>query len=342
MPQVTVIIPNFNGMAWLEGCLSSLRRQSFRDFETILVDNGSTDGSVAFVGEHFPETRVRRFASNRGFSRAVNAGITMSSSPYVILLNNDVVCEEHFVEALLQAIRRRKRCFSCQAKMLQLRHPDRIDDSGDYYCALGWAFADRKGQPDDGRDREKQIFSACAGAAIYRREYLEETGLFDERQFAYLEDIDLGYRARIAGYENWYAPRAVVWHAGSGTSGSVHNAFKVRYASRNSIYLIYKNMPLPQILLNLPFLVCGFAVKTLYFAHKGFLREYVQGICRGFRMCRRKDKVVFQRKNLGNYLRIQFELWINLGRRFRIPQRFFARPLPLWRSIHRGVEDAKR
>jgi GT2 family glycosyltransferase len=124
--------------------------------------------------------------------------------------------------------------------------PTRLDDAGDYYCALGWAFARGKGESSELYDREETVFACCGAAAIYRRDVLEKIGLFDERHFAYLEDMDIGYRAQIHGYVNRYIPSAVVYHAGSGTSGSRHNAFKVRLSARNSVWLVRKNMPLWQ------------------------------------------------------------------------------------------------
>ena len=239
----------------------------------------------------------------------------MSSTPYVILLNNDTVCDRHFVEALLREIKKRPRCFSCGAKMVQMKHPELMDDGGDYYCALGWAFALGKGKPAFAFNRGRKIFASCAGAAIYRREALEKIGLFDERHFAYLEDIDIGYRARIHGYENRYVPEAVVYHLGSATSGSAHNAFKVSLASRNSVYLIWKNMPLPQILLNAPFLLAGFLIKGIFFARMGLGKEYAAGLAKGAALCRQGEKTVFQRKNLKHYMQIQLELWYNMIRR---------------------------
>lgn len=318
MQEVTVIIPNLNGESFLKDCLSSLREQTYKDFEVILVDNGSSDNSVSFVQENFPEVRIHRFTVNTGFCHAVNAGIRMSVSPYVILLNNDTVCDEHFVEELLTGIKRRPKSFSCQARMLQLYHPELIDDAGDYYCALGWAFAEGKGHSAIRYTREKKIFAACGGAAIYNRRIIEKVGFFDEKHFAYLEDIDIGYRARIFGYENWIIPSAVVYHAGSGTSGSAYNQFKVRYSSRNSIYLIYKNMPVLQIILNGPFLICGFFIKAVFFGKKGYLKEYLTGLMNGIRMSQREDKVVFQKCNRKNYVKIQLELWYNIVRRIQI------------------------
>ncbi len=315
MADVTVVIPNYNGMNYLAACLDSLRTQTMRDFPVILLDNGSTDGSAGFVEEHYPEVTLRRFDMNRGFCAAVNEGIRMAQTSYVILLNNDTVCESTFVEALVSAIREMPRCFSCASKMVRMDAPKMIDNAGDYYCALGWAFARGKDKPVNRYRTRCKIFSACAGAAIYRREVFNEIGLFDETHFAYLEDVDVAYRARIAGYRNYYIPEAVVRHVGSATSGSLYNEFKTRYSSRNSIYLVYKNMPWPQIVLNLPFLIAGFTVKLIFFARRGYLKEYVAGLGKGFRLCRADKKVRFCRKNLPHYLRIQWELWINMFRR---------------------------
>ena len=316
MQEVSVIIPNYNGIAYLDGVLASLERQTCRDFETILVDNGSADGSVAFVTGNYPWVHIVELPENFGFSRAVNEGIYASRTPYVLLLNNDTEVEPDFVEEMLRCIRRHENAFSCSARMIRFHHRDRIDDAGNYYCALGWAFARGKGKDIHSFEKEQKIFTACAGAAIYRKKIFEKIGYFDEEHFAYLEDIDVGYRARIHGYENWFAPKAVVYHMGSGTSGSRYNQFKTRYSSRNNIYLIYKNMPFLQILLNLPFLLVGFGLKILFFIQKGMGREYIAGIKNGFQLCHRDRKVKFQVKNLGHYIRIQLELWANLVRRF--------------------------
>ena len=131
----------------------------------------------------------------------------------------------------------------------------------------------------------------------------------------YLEDVDVSWRARIYGLRNMYVPAAVVRHVGSATSGSVYNEFKVRHASRNSIYLIYKNMPVLQILWNLPFLILGFLIKMLFFVKKGYGKEYITGLAKGFALCRRDKKVQFCWKHLRSYLKIQWELWVNVIRR---------------------------
>lgn len=254
MDKVAVVIPNYNGYRYLETCFAALAKQTFTEFTTYFVDNGSQDESCAFLREHYPETKIIQLDDNYGFSRAVNEGIRRSKEPYVILLNNDTEVFPDFVERLYEGICKRKNAFACSAKLISYQERDKIDDAGNYYNMLGWAFARGKGKPVSEFETSDRIFAACAGAAIYRREFLEKTGLFDEEHFAYLEDTDIGYRARLLGYENWYEPSAKVYHVGSGTSGSRYNLFKIRYSSRNNIYLIYKNMPVLQILLNLPVL----------------------------------------------------------------------------------------
>lgn len=315
MQIATVVIPNLNGMKYLKDCLDSLMEQSRQDFSVILIDNGSEDGSADYVESHYQEVEVVRFETNQGFCRAVNEGILRSETPYVILLNNDIICDSFFVEKLVQAMETEENCFSCASKMLQMYHPELMDNAGDYYNALGWAFAMGKGKKAEHYSKKRRIFSACAGAAIYRREIFQEIGLFDEAHFAYLEDVDVAYRARIAGYQNYYIPEAVVRHVGSATSGSVYNEFKIRHASRNSIYLIYKNMPYLQILINLPFLAAGFLIKALFFAGKGYFKEYVTGLHSALALCEKTKKVKFSSKNLKYYLLIQLELWMNIVRR---------------------------
>ena len=315
MVQVSVIIPNFNGMAYLDNVLKSLEKQTFTDFDIILVDNGSHDASRDHVREHFPGVRILALPENYGFSRAVNEGIRASGSPYVLLLNNDTEVKEDLVEVLFSAIQTHPKAFACQAKMLRYSEREILDGAGDSYCALGWAYARGKGKNQSAYGREEKIFSCCAGAAIYRKSLFEIIGYFDDEHFAYLEDLDIGYRARIFGYENWYIPEAVVYHVGSGTTGSRYNQFKIRYSSRNNIYMLSKNMPLAQLVINLPLLAAGFGIKFLFFASKGFGREYLAGIKNGLELTGRGRHVDFDRKNLKNYIQIQAELWINTIRR---------------------------
>ena len=303
----TVIIPNYNGIKFIENCMKSLERETSVKYQICVVDNGSTDGSREWVEENCPYAQVIALSENTGFCGAVNTGIKACKTPYV--------------KALEEALERGKNRFSVSAKMVDLNKPEILDGAGDLYCALGWAFARGKGKNAIGNyEKEEEIFSACGGAVIYRKEVLDKIGIFDFNHFAYLEDCDLGYRAQIFGYRNYYTPTAVVRHAGSGVSGSKHNEFKVSLSSKNSIYLIYKNMPLLQIVFNLPFLIPGFLVKYLFFVKKGLGHTYRKGIGKGIRLCFREEgkrnKVPFLWKHFPNYVRIQWKLWINTVYRF--------------------------
>ena len=314
MTDVTIVIPNYNGTAFLDACLRSVLQQREVLLEVIVVDNGSSDKSREYIREHFPECRLICLDQNYGFCRAVNEGIKRARSPYVILLNNDTEVRPDFARQLLGAILEDGRRFSCAAKMLKYRERDLVDNAGDYYCALGYAVTRGRGRPAGKYQKGCRIFSSCAGAAIYRKDLVEKLGGFDEAHFAYLEDMDLSYRAKIHGYYHWYVPEAEVYHVGSATSGSRYNRFKVLHSAGNNVYLIYKNMPFFQMLLNAPLLLAGFFIKYLFFVRKGLGRDYLEGLGRGMALCRKypQKKVPFRMGQVPAYVKIQLELWKNL------------------------------
>ena len=296
--RTTIIIPNYNGLSFLGPCLEALKHQTVHDFKVLVVDNGSTDGSVQWLREQgIPSIFLDH---NTGFPGAVNVGIRAADTPYVLLLNNDTAAEPRFVEFLERAIGRSETIFSVSSRVLQMHRPELLDDAGDMFSVMGWAYQRGVGREMKRYDRPCRIFSACAAAAIYRREVFEKIGYFDEAHFAYLEDIDIGYRARLFGYDNVYCPEALVRHVGSGTSGSKYNPFKVKLAARNNIYLNYKNMPLLQLIFNLPALCLGFLVKLVFFASKGYGREYAAGIKNGFSISRKKENRRLVSKVIGN------------------------------------------
>ena len=306
MKKATIIIPNYNGLKFMEMCMSALEKQTCKDFEILVVDNGSTDGSVEWLKEN--EIPSIFLPENTGFSGAVNVGIKASKTPFVILLNNDTEAKEGYVEALIREIERSPKIFSISPKMIQLYHKELMDDGGDMYSIMGWAYQRGVGQEIERYNRACNVFSACAGAAIYRREVFEEIGYFDEMHFAYLEDIDVGYRAKIAGYYNRYCPSAEIYHVGSGTSGSKYNEFKVRLAARNNDYLNYKNMPGWQLLLNSIPIGLGILGKYFFFKKKGFEKEYVGGVLEGIRTVKKTKKVAYRPEDFQNYLAIEWEL----------------------------------
>ena len=304
--KTTIIIPNYNGLSFMEPCFEALEAQTMKDFKILVVDNGSTDGSVEWLKER--EIPSIFLPENTGFSGAVNVGIKAADTPYVILLNNDTKVAPHYVEALERAMDRSEKIFSVSSKMIQLYDHSKMDDAGDMYTLLGWAFQRGVGRPSTGYNRSCSVFSACAGAAIYRREVFETIGYFDEMHFAYLEDIDVGYRARIYGYDNIYCPTAIVYHVGSGTSGSRYNPFKVRLAARNNIYLNYKNMPCLQLIINAIPIAAGIFVKYSFFRKLGFGKDYLEGLKEGIRTAKKCKKVAYRPERLKNYLAIELEL----------------------------------
>ena len=318
--KTTIIIPNYNGMTYLKNCLQSLSDCVPNDFSVIVVDNGSDDGSRELLKEYGPSLETVYLDQNYGFAQAVNIGLKQVKTPYALLLNNDITVEPDFVKQMELAMERHPDCFSVNSRMLSMKNPEKIDGAGDLYCALGWAFAMGKGKNSEKAClKERKIFSACGGASIYRMDVLNQIGFLDENHFAYLEDVDLGYRAKIYGYRNYFTPDAVCYHAGSGFSGSRYNDFKVNLSSQNSIYLIYKNMPILQLILNLPFLLTGFLIKIIFFTLKGMGTVYLRGLGRGFKKSfsgeGRRKKIRFSFRHLKNYGKIQLELWWNMVQR---------------------------
>ena len=308
--KTTIIIPNYNGLSFMEPCFESLKEQTVRDFKVLVVDNGSTDGSVEWLKEHrIPSIFLKE---NTGFSGAVNTGIRAADTPYVLLLNNDTRVEPGFVAAMERAMDQSPKIFSVSSRMIQMYHPELLDDTGDMYSILGWAYQRGVGRSVNLYQKSCRVFSACAGAAIYRRAVFDEIGLFDELHFAYLEDIDVGWRAKLYGYDNIYCPDAAVYH-GSGTSGSRYNSFKVRLAARNCIYLNYKNMPGWQLLLNAPFLLAGIFVKYLFFVKNGFGGDYVSGLKEGIRTRKQCRRVPGLLRRFGAELKVQFEMLYGTG-----------------------------
>lgn len=314
MPDVTIVIPNYNGITYLGACLDSVKKQRGVTAEVLVVDNGSTDGSLEYLKKEFPDCRLISLNKNYGFCRAVNEGFQHAESEYVILLNNDTEIDPEFSIRLLESIKKDEKRFSCQACMIQYHDHTKMDDAGDIYCALGWGMARGKGRPVEHYNKGEKIFSSCAGAAIYRKNAVLELGGFDEAHFAYLEDMDLSYRAKLAGYYHWYEPKAKVYHVGSGTSGSRYNHFKVVHSAGNNLYLIYKNMPLIQIIGNSPLLLAGFLIKYLFFVKKGLGRDYREGLRRGIHLCRSNPdrRTSFGKQHIVRCLAIQLELWGNL------------------------------
>lgn len=304
MVKVSVVIPNYNGEKYLRGCIESILNEAYKAFEVIIIDNASTDSSYAWLGD-YENIIFKRLDQNYGFSTAVNEGIKLAKGEYVLLLNNDTVVEHGFIEALVKTIEVDDKIFGVASKMITYQDHNLMDDAGDEYTLFGWTLKRGDGQHVDYYIKPCKVFSVCAGAALYRKKVFDEIGLFDESFFAYMEDVDISFRSRIHGYYNVYCPDAKVYHIGSATSGSRYNDFKVNLAARNNIYVQYKNMPLLQLLINLPFLFTGCIIKYLWFCKKGYGKVYAKGVKQGMCTLSQIDKVPYNRRNLLNYFLIE-------------------------------------
>jgi len=240
-PLVSIIIVNWNGAQHLPVCLNALRRQTYRTFEVILVDNASRDNSLDLVTKNYPEVKVIALSHNRGFTGGNNAGLRAARGEIVALLNNDTEADEHWLAEVTAAFERHPEAGSVASKMKLFDRRDTFHTAGDFYRMDGLPGNRGVWEVDRGQyDREEYVFSACGGSAAYRRSMLNQIGLLDEDYFFSCEDIDLAWRAQLAGWKCVYAPRALVYHKLKATGGGVTASY---YDGRNFIWVIAKNYP---------------------------------------------------------------------------------------------------
>ena len=236
--HVAVIVPNWNGRRWLGQCLRALSEQTSPPAELIIVDNGSSDGSLEVTAE-YPSARVIELGSNTGFANAVNVGIGVARSEAVALINTDVILDPRWIERTTGRLAADPGLAAVACKMLQMDEPTRIYDTGDFLRRDGACDQRGRFETDDGRfDTGEEIFAPCAGAALYRRAAVLAVGGFDVRLFSYLEDVDLGLRLRLAGWRCWYEP-VVALHAGGGSSWQLDPPVE-HWVQRNTLLIVAK------------------------------------------------------------------------------------------------------
>jgi len=248
-PLISVVVLNWNGLQVLDDCLRSLHNQTYRPIEMIVVDNASTDGSVDFLKEQFQDVRLIINEKNLGFGAGNNIGIRASHGKYIMMLNNDTRLDPRCVEELKRSIEKDERYGACASKILLENQPDIIDGVGIVVCPDGLSFGRGRLEKSDRYDEEEEIFFASDGACLYRREMLDDIGLYDEDFFAYADETDMGWRARLAGWKCIYSPKAIVYHHHSTSSGGRVSAFKAFLVERNRIWVALKNFPISLILL---------------------------------------------------------------------------------------------
>lgn len=241
-PECAVVIPNWNGARWLPRCLAALQRQTLPPVEVLVVDNGSTDESLALLAGAFPQVRVTALGTNIGFAAAVNRGIAATRAPLVALLNTDTEAEPAWLETLATSLADAdERVGAAVGLFCLMEDPLRVENAGDLLSWQGVAEKRGYGQPIQQFLESGEVFSCCAGGALYRRTFLDAVGPFDESFFAYWEDIDLGLRGRLLGYRYQYVPSARLLHQGHGSG--LPTARYVRLATANRWRVFFKNMP---------------------------------------------------------------------------------------------------
>ena len=266
MIMISIVVLNYNGRRYLDDCLSSLAAQTFRDFEVIVVDNASTDGSVEHIKANFPWVRLVINKKNLGFAEGTNSGIRAAEGELILTFNNDARADRRLLEYLHKPMADSK-VGVCAAKMLLA--DGRINSTGICLSRSGAAWDRGMFEPDLGQyDAEEEVFGACAGAALYRKKMLDEIGLFDEDFFIYIEDVDLAFRARLAGWSCIYVPKAKVFHHHGGTAGAGSD-LSVYYGNRNIIWYAIKDFPARLLITSLPFILARNVAVIPYYALRG-------------------------------------------------------------------------
>lgn len=243
--KVSVIIVNWNGEQFIERCLTALTEQTLMPYEIILLDNASTDGSLA-IARRFPSARIIALDYNAGFARGNNLAIALASaeSEWIALINPDAYAEPRWLEALLFAASTNGGFDFFGSKLVNAGNPLLLDGVGDAYHISGLAWRTGQGCTlSEFDDVNREIFSPCAASALYRADSLRAVAGFDETYFCYMEDVDLGFRLRLAGYRCLYVPSSVAYHVGSGTTGGQDSEFSMYHGHRNLVWTFFKNMP---------------------------------------------------------------------------------------------------
>jgi GT2 family glycosyltransferase len=263
--KVSVVVLNYNGMEHLDVCLKSLANQAFKDYEIIVADNGSTDGSVDFIRENFLDVHVMEHGENLGFARGNNlamAAAIKNGATHVALLNNDTEVDENWLGAMVSAVESSPEIGAVQSKMLLFDERNKINSGGGEVNFTGHAWPVGLFEDDVGQHKQREIELACAGSMLIKTTVFEEVGLFDEDYFIYHEDTDLSWRIRLAGYKILFVPGSVVYHK---YSASFENKEKYYLLERNRQLTLLKNYSLKSLILISPAIIFS-EIAVLYYS----------------------------------------------------------------------------
>jgi len=338
---LTVAVLSYDGRRLLEGILPSLAAQSLTGFRTVVVDNGSRDGSVGWLAEHWADIEVVALPENVGVTPALNVCLDAATgSELVVLLNNDLELSEHALTELVAAMEEYPEAGSAAAKLLDFNDRCVLDGAGDLLSWAGTGMRRGHGEVDHGQyDRPEAVFGACGGAAVYRMAAVEEVGGFDESFFAFFEDVDWALRAQLAGWSCRYVPNAVIFHMGSATIGRGMSEFTQYHLWRNAIWIVAKDFPLAAILRHARRIVYVQAAQLVVAARAGRLALWARAIGHALREL---PRVLRARRGVQATRRVgmgELEAAVAAGQR---PRRSSASKRPTTRGPAGALESALR
>jgi len=295
-PKVSVVVLNWNGKKFLHNCFESIFNQTYKNYEVILVDNGSTDGSVEYVHNKFPIVKIVENKRNLGFAEGNNIGIRNASGNYIILLNNDIKLNKNFIRELVKVADSNKRIGMVAPKIVYF-DTDNIDTIGLRLFKSGLAW--------DTKDPSKAnaVIAPCAGAALYKRKMLDDIKInneyFDKDFFIYCEDLDLGLRAQARKWKYSYAPKAIIHHLHSATMGK-HKDRSVYLSHRNNVWVIIKNFPTKVLIKNFLWITLAQLATVLIYVRKGktkiILKSKIDAIKGLKKILKKRKKIQYKRK----------------------------------------------
>lgn len=271
---VSIVVLNYNGRSWLEQCLGAVVAQLTADSELIVVDNGSTDDSVAFLRRAHPDIRLLALDRNLGFAGGNNAGAKIARGRALAFVNNDAAPQAGWLQALRRPLENQADVGLVASCIVFLHDPSVVDSAGDGLMRWGGAFKHSHGQPVGEARAAREVFGACGAACLIRRELFDEIGGFDEEFFAVYEDVDLSYRCQLRGFRCIYVPEAIVHHAGSATLGR-SSARSIFWGQRNLEWMYFKNTPWPLLLRTLPGHLVYDMAAAIHFGRAGHFTTFV-------------------------------------------------------------------
>ncbi len=313
VPLVSVIIVNYNGRAFLEKCISSLFAQSYPNVEIILVDNASSDDSINYLRKEFPSIKIIANKENIGFAKGNNIGIKAANGELIATLNNDTEVSTQWLDELVKAVTSDEKVGMCASKMLFMKNPEFINSTGICISRSGACWDRGMFERDQGQyESIEEVFAPCAGAAIYRKAMLNEIGLFDEDFLAYMEDVDIAFRGRYAGWKCLFMPNAVVYHVHSGTGGYMSD-YTIYYGNRNIMWNCIKNFPGSLLITSLPWIIGRNIAVIPYYISKGhgnaILRSKIDAIKGIAKMLAKRSNRLMDENKIRRFV----QTWANIS-----------------------------